>query len=243
MTLLLGILAASLLGSIHCAGMCGGFVCFYAGTAGSARASATWTSHAAYSLGRLTTYLTLGALAGLLGGSLDRAGALVGVSRFAAVIAGTMLVLWGTTTVLALRGIRLPSFLPSATSRLGAPIAGVVRALRDQPPTLRALGTGIVTTLIPCGWLYTFVAAAGGTGHIASAMMVMLVFWAGTLPVMVSLGVGAQRAFGPMRRRLPALSAAAVVVLGLLSLTGRLHPPSMHGMPGMSPSHEMHGQR
>ena len=28
-----GVLVASLVGSVHCAGMCGGFVCFYAGSA------------------------------------------------------------------------------------------------------------------------------------------------------------------------------------------------------------------
>ena len=27
-----GVLIASLVGSVHCAGMCGGFVCFYAGS-------------------------------------------------------------------------------------------------------------------------------------------------------------------------------------------------------------------
>ncbi|MFN8574188.1 MAG: sulfite exporter TauE/SafE family protein [Gemmatimonadaceae bacterium] len=240
MTLLLGILAASLLGSMHCAGMCGGFVCFYAGTPNDADGHGAWGAHAAYNLGRLITYLTLGAVAGALGGSLDKAGALMGISRLAAVVAGTMLVLWGTTTVLALRGIRMPSIFPSAQSRLGAPIAAAVRALRNQPPVVRALGTGVVTTLIPCGWLYTFVATAAGTGHVAAALGVMVVFWMGTLPVMVGLGIGAQKAFGPLRRRLPALSAAAVMVLGLLSLTGRLHPP---GMPGMSQgAHAMHGQ-
>lgn len=241
MTLLLGILTASLLGSMHCAGMCGGFVCFYAGSPGAPGERSSWWSHAAYNVGRLSTYLTLGAIAGAVGGSLDKAGALVGVSRLAAVVAGTMLVLWGTTTVLALRGIKLPSIFPSAQSRLGAPIAAAVRVLRDQPPVIRALGTGMVTTLIPCGWLYTFVATAAGTGHVVTALAVMLVFWLGTLPVMVSLGIGAQKAFGPLRRRLPALSAAAVVTLGLLSLTGRLRPPAMPGM--QHGSHAMHGQR
>jgi sulfite exporter TauE/SafE len=50
----------------------------------------------------------------------------------------------------------------------------------------------------------------------------MLVFWAGTLPAMLAIGFGAQRLFGPLRRRLPVVSAVAVAVIGMLALTGRL---------------------
>ncbi|MEO8000019.1 MAG: sulfite exporter TauE/SafE family protein, partial [Gemmatimonadaceae bacterium] len=56
-----GILTASMLGSIHCAGMCGPFVCFYAG--GPAK-PVQLRSHAWYNLGRLLSYLLLGATAG-----------------------------------------------------------------------------------------------------------------------------------------------------------------------------------
>ena len=44
-------LVASLLGSAHCAGMCGGFVCFYSGGTGATRA--TLRAHAPYNGGRL----------------------------------------------------------------------------------------------------------------------------------------------------------------------------------------------
>jgi sulfite exporter TauE/SafE len=50
-------------------------------------------------------------------------------------------------------------------------------------------------------------------------------FWLGTVPVLAGLGLTAQRAFGPLRRHLPAVTAAALVVIGLLTITGRLSPP------------------
>lgn len=50
----------------------------------------------------------------------------------------------------------------------------------------------------------------------------MAVFWTGTLPVMLSLGAGLQRLTGPLRARLPVVTAATVVVLGLLTISGRL---------------------
>ena len=99
-----GVLLASLLGSPHCAAMCGPFVAFYAGSAPASRAG----THVAYSLGRFIAYVSLGVLAGTLGASVDRIGALAGVSRLAAVVAGTMMVAWGLATILAWRGVRLP---------------------------------------------------------------------------------------------------------------------------------------
>lgn len=218
LALALGILSASLLGSLHCAGMCGGFVCFYA-TGAEKRAGGT-ASHAAYNLGRLVSYLALGLLAGVVGQGLDRAGTLVGVSRAAAVVSGALMIAWGGSTLLAARGVRLPRLegLPAGRNPLGRLLARV----RGRSPEVRAAATGLLTTLLPCGWLYAFVFAAAGTGHVASAVATMALFWAGTLPVMLSVGYGAQRLTGAFRARLPMVTAAAVVVMGVLSITGRM---------------------
>jgi sulfite exporter TauE/SafE len=56
----------------------------------------------------------------------------------------------------------------------------------------------------------------------------MLAFWTGTLPMMLAVGVGARRAFGPLQRRLPALAAASLVVIGALTISGRLVPRATH---------------
>jgi sulfite exporter TauE/SafE len=53
----------------------------------------------------------------------------------------------------------------------------------------------------------------------------MAAFWAGTLPVMAGLGFLAQRALGPLRRRLPVVTAAALIVIGLLTVAGRMNAP------------------
>jgi sulfite exporter TauE/SafE len=81
---------------------------------------------------------------------------------------------------------------------------------------------GLLTAILPCGWLYAFVVTAAGTGGALAGAFVMTAFWLGTLPVMVGLGVGLQALAGPLRRHLPAVSAVAIVVVGLLSVTGRI---------------------
>ena len=210
------IFVASLLGSAHCAGMCGPFVCFYAGA--DDRASG-W-GHLAYNGGRLVSYLVLGTIAGLLGAGVEQVGAGVGVARSAGIVAGVLMIAWGVFTLLSLRGVSLPTLAPLAGAQRW--MAARLRDVRDLPPTVRALTIGLLTTLLPCGWLYAFVVTAAGTGSVRGALALMTVFWLGTLPVMLAFGVGIRRLAGPLRAKLPMLSAIVIVLVGMMSLTGRL---------------------
>ena len=211
------VLLASLLGSPHCAGMCGGFVCFYAGQGGRSQTLA----HVAYNLGRLASYLALGALAGLLGRTLDQAGAGAGLHRTAAVAAGAVMLVWGLASLLGALGVKLPH--AGNFGFLGGRFAGAMRAVHDQPPVVRAITVGAITTLLPCGWLWVYVATAAGTGSVAGALLVMSAFWLGTVPMMAGIGIAAQGALGPLRRHLPIFTAITLVVLGIATIGGRFH--------------------
>lgn len=216
------VLGASLLGSAHCAGMCGGFVGFYAGGAASLRGRAAWWCHLAYNGGRLAVYVVLGAAAGLLGAALDTTGGLLtGVQRTTAIVSGVLITLWGVHTLLEALGAR--------TVRLGAPralrsLAGrAIGAVAAAPPLLRALAVGLATGLLPCGWLYAFLITAAGTGSAGGGAALMAVFWLGTVPAMLSVGVGLRALAGPLRRHIPVACATAMIVVGLLAVGGRLH--------------------
>jgi len=213
------VLAASLLGSPHCAAMCGPFACLYGGQTAERQA---WAPHLAYNLGRLGSYLALGMLAGLAGAGLNQLGLLAGLPRAAGIVAGALMIAWGGMTMAAALGTRVPGASPPAAfHRL---LTRVITRFQAHPPTLRALALGLLTTLLPCGWLYAFVATAASTGTPLHGILVMAAFWAGTLPMMAAIGIAAQRGFGPLRRRLPVVTAAVLVVLGLLTIGGRLAP-------------------
>jgi sulfite exporter TauE/SafE len=223
--LALSVLAASLLGSLHCAGMCGGLVALYAGD--SQRRDGAARSHLAYNLGRLIAYAALGASAGALGAALDLGGAFLGIQRVAAMIAGAFIALWGGLLLFQSLGRRVP--------RLGAPswLQGLlgrgVRLIAMRRPVTRALAVGLLTGCLPCGWLYAFVVTAAGTGSAAAGAAVMGVFWAGTLPVMVSLGLGLRGLAGPLRRHVPTACAVAMILIGLFAVAGRMvERPSTH---------------
>ncbi len=229
------VLAATLIGSPHCVGMCGGFVCFVTGEATGKR---RWLVQGAYHAGRLVSYATLGAIAGGIGAGVEHAGAAVGFFRAAPIVAGFLMIVWGGMNLLRATG-RLASS-PATPSPLHRALAPFVRGMRSWNPVARAVAIGLVTTVIPCGFLYGFVTVAAGTGAPLAGLVVMIVFWAGTLPILASFGFLADRALGALRARLPVVSASLLIVLGLLTLAGRMQPLGAHrhhaGMPGSGTS-------
>lgn len=216
--LIVTVFSASLLGSLHCAGMCGAFVAF-AVTGGAADAATQARLHAAYNLGRLIVYVMLGTAAGSLGAALDLAGALVGLQKAAAVSAGALMIAAGVLTILRLRGVRVPAV--GVPKRFERWLTSGHRFAANQTPMLRAASIGLLTTLLPCGWLYAFVITAAGTADPVMGGVTMAVFWLGTLPMLIAVGTLARRAAGALGSKLPALTAAAVIVVGMVTVVDR----------------------
>jgi hypothetical protein len=233
-TLIGTVVLASLLGSLHCAGMCGAFAAF-ATMPGPDNAGGRLRLHVAYHGGRLAIYVVFGALAGLLGAALDVGGTLVGVQRAAGIMAGTILVGAGLIAALRLLGVKLPPL--SAAPLAAVPLAAVpllgewIRkghetALR-WPPIVRALAVGLLTALLPCGWLWAFVVAAAGTGHPLLGALTVAAFWVGTVPVLAAIGAGFQRITGLLGVRTQLAACLVVIALGVLSLAGRWRLPAV----------------
>jgi len=221
------VFVASLTGSLHCAGMCGAFVMFSVG----AERRGSWLRQAAYHGGRLLTYALLGAAAGWVGSAIDVGSAAFGVRRGAMILAGVAMIGFGVVSLLRAFGVRIGSV------RVPEPLGRWYRrgyaAAQSLPGAARAFVIGLLSTLLPCGWLYAFVVTAAGTGSVAAGALTMAVFWVGTLPVLAAVGFGVQRLAGPLGRRLPALAAVAIIVVGLAALLGRLQipDPSTPGAP------------
>lgn len=231
-TLALGVFGASLLGSLHCVGMCGGFACVYGGDAAGANQAARplMRGHIAYHGGRLLAYASLGAIAGTIGAGLDRAGDWAGVQRTAGVVAGVLLLIWGLALLANALNIRfLPSLVRGSVSDRAAQLIGALLLhFREQGLAMRASVLGLLTGLMPCGWLYAFAVSAGGTGSAWRGAAFMVLFWAGTVPALVALATGMQRATGALQRRLPLISALLVIGFGIAALAVRLGAASRH---------------
>lgn len=220
------VFVASLAGSLHCAGMCGGLVAFAAagGRGGGGGV------HFAYHGGRLLSYAALGVVSGALGAGIDLGGSAVGVKQAAAGIAGGLMVAFGLVVLLRWKGVRVPH--PPAPAFVRQGFGRLMQRSAAQPPVLRAATIGLLTAFLPCGWLYAFVVTAAGTGSPWLGALAMAAFWAGTVPVLAALGLGVQRLSGPLRRHLPVATAAALVVVGLGTVLGRLQLPDYTGKVG-----------
>jgi sulfite exporter TauE/SafE len=217
-TLLAGVFVASLVGSLHCVGMCGGFVAFYSGADGSG-GPRRLLSHGAYSGGRLIAYSILGLAAGAVGAALDLAGSLAGVQRIAAVLAGVLMVTWGVLALLRIGGFKI--FKHRRDSSISRWLSRGISLVGERPPVIRAAVVGLLSGVLPCGWLWAFVVTAAGTGSAPRGAAVMAAFWAGTVPVLLALGLGAQILSVPLRRHIPAITALILVALGLWAIIGR----------------------
>ncbi len=106
-----------------------------------------------------------------------------------------------------------------------------MRLVAAWPPPARAFVTGVLAAMLPCGWLWAFVVTAAGTGSGAGGVLVMAVFWAGTLPMLVGIGLLVETVAGPLRRHLPAAAAVAMIVVGLAAVAGRGRPLDLSAAP------------
>lgn len=235
--LLSATLAASLLGSLHCAAMCGGFAAMCSGgvPGPSARRDARrgWLGAVAYNGGRLVAYLGLGAGAGFVAGRVDAvAAALVGVQHLAAWALVAVLVLMavrelrGRTVTVGIDDPRRPGLI--------ARLRGRIARLLGRPGAGPAVAVGLLSALLPCGWLWSFVAVAGTTGEATSGAAVMAVFWLGTVPALAAVGGLARLLGGRARRYGRRLQVVVLSIAAGVALAGKL-PVSPLGAPAAAP--------
>ncbi|MGE0813293.1 MAG: sulfite exporter TauE/SafE family protein [Vicinamibacterales bacterium] len=214
---LLAFLTMGLLGSAaHCVGMCGPFVLIVSRRYGPPHGRlSTGAAQAWYTLGRLTTYAALGAAAAAFGGLVQAAGALVGLRRTAAVVAGLVLVLWAVTR-LASAATRLPmGWMGRLTGALGKRAPG------------HPFGTGLLLGLLPCGLLYTAVAAAMARDGAAAGAAALVAFGVGTAPALLGLSA-TDRLFVQRRAAVDRMSQAFVLAMGLWYVWRGVAPLAMH---------------
>ncbi len=177
------IFLAGIAGSMHCVGMCGGFVC--AMKPDPRGAAATALRHLIYNAGRVTTYIFLGAVAGFAGATLvahDGSDTTVSAAQRAlALVSGTLMVFIG----LQFLGLLKAHVLFGSG---GAWMAGALRDLLNSPSNLAPLAFGVLNGFLPCPLVYAFAAQAAASGGPDSGAAIMLAFGLGTFPAMVAMG-------------------------------------------------------
>jgi uncharacterized protein len=174
-------LAAGLLGSLHCMGMCGPLATI--GCRSSVFRTALF-GPLLFVVGKFVSYSILGLIAGSLGAVLVGSG-MFGKATAVISLAGEVLML---AVIVASRVTGLTGTM--AVSRAAAKFA--LRAGRNAP-----LMMGVAAALLPCGLLYAMVARSAAAGTPALGMALMQAFGIGTMPAL--LGVGTLLRFIPQK--------------------------------------------
>lgn len=177
----------SLLGGLHCAGMCGGFI--GALQINRPRQVPAARLAAGYHLGRITSYTAAGALAGAIGGTLYAAEVLP-VQIVLLVIGSVMLVAIGVAMFGANRWLKRIEPIGAGVWRIVAPWAR-----RVYPPRsgAQAVVAGLAWGWIPCGMVYAALPLALVAGGALNGALVMLAFGLGTLPNLALVDLVASR--------------------------------------------------
>ncbi len=213
---------AGLLGSTHCAGMCGPLVALLERPAAGAAMPGDGFRRLLYQSGRGTTYAGLGAVAGAAGAALTGADGLLPFGQTVRTLFAVVLIVVAMLLIVQGRGLSALERGGAVLWRRAAPLARHVVPLNTPP---RAFGAGLLWGLLPCGLVYTALALAAVGGSAVAGVLIMLAFWAGTLPVLLAMGAAAGRLRNwrvtPARRR---LAGAALAAVALASLTMPLWP-------------------
>jgi sulfite exporter TauE/SafE len=215
MTSLVTGLLLGVLGSIHCAGMCGPIL-LTVNRFGSGGQS-VYTRMLVYHTARVFTYALIGIAAGYTGTILTMSG----LGRAIAITSGTLLVASATGVTAEMRVKRLPAAWSSIVVRAGAAAAGLVRT----HPVAGYIVLGLANGLLPCGLLYAALASSVAIGSVGGSLIFMVAFGLGTTPLLMSVALSTILVPASVKRRISLAGPIAMALVGTLLIARGILPP------------------
>jgi len=225
-----------LLGGVHCVGMCGGIVSAFSvasnrrpfpvpvnggsGSGSGAIAPSAGLSDAvrvvAYNAGRISSYAMAGAIAGGVAQGVRTLSFMSSLQIAGYWLANLMLVALGLYLMDAWRGL---ARLEAAGQVVWRRLQPLMKHLLPVDSALKAFALGGLWGWVPCGMVYSVLLTAMMSGSAVSGATVMLAFGAGTLPVLLTMGMlGTRLQVWTRKRWVRAASGLLVLAFGLLGL-------------------------
>ncbi len=223
--ILIAAFLAGLFGSVHCIGMCGGFVGLF-NQQGAQPKTQPFLSSLPYWLltntGRIGSYTIAGVIAGSIGGTAIGIFDPNNVQNIGLMLAGGFMVALGLYLAGWWQGLVY-------FEKLGGTLWKKVQAPFSQLLTQRGWRTSLLTGLIwgwlPCGLVYSMLVWSMTIATPLGGASIMLAFGLGTLPMLIGLGAISGKLH--QLRQQPLLRqtlGALIIAFGLLTLLGLAHP-------------------
>jgi sulfite exporter TauE/SafE len=221
MTIYISALILGLMGSFHCAGMCGPIAIALPLHGNNIPQKIFGGS--LYNIGRTVTYGIMGAIFGLLGQGIQ----MIGFQQKVSVIMGALMIISVLFPALFKNQYRMDKSWLSFVGKLKKSI-GRLFSVRSFSSLFFI---GMLNGLLPCGLVYMAIAGAIGTGGIAEGSIYMVLFGLGTIPMMLAIAVAGNILSNSVRNKINKMIPALVVVVGLLFILRGLSL----GIPYLSP--------
>jgi sulfite exporter TauE/SafE len=221
MTIFISALVLGLMGSFHCAGMCGP-IAIALPLHGNTIPQKIFGG-ALYNIGRTITYGIMGAVFGMLGQGLQ----LIGFQQKVSVIMGALMIISVLFPALFKNQYRMDKSWFSFVGKLKKTIAQMFSIRSFQS----LFFIGMLNGLLPCGLVYMAIAGAIGTGGIAEGSLYMILFGLGTIPMLLAISLAGNVLSIAVRNKINKLIPVLVVVVGILFILRGLSL----GIPYLSP--------
>ena len=224
MLVLISALLLGLMGSFHCAGMCGPIA--IALPLHGNRLPQKIYGGVLYNLGRTLTYGVMGAVFGLLGQGVK----MIGFQQKVSIIMGAIMII----------SVFFPSIFKNqySTDKSWISLVGKLKSAIAGMFAIRSFSSlffiGLANGLLPCGLVYIAIAGAIGTGEVVYGSMYMIMFGLGTIPMMLSIAIAGNVLSLAIRKKINRLIPVLVVVVGVFFILRGLSL----GIPFLSPPKE-----
>jgi sulfite exporter TauE/SafE len=209
----------------HCVGMCGPITVAFSLSEHQDASPSWWRQlyfHGLLNLGRVLSYVLVGAGIGALGSVLIAGGQMAGVGsvlrRCMALFTGGLLIWFGLMQVSPGLLPRMPFLHPLSQGRLHDRLSRAMVGLSLRSHWYTPALLGMVWGLIPCGFLYTAQIKAAETGNLWQGGATLLAFGLGTLPTMLGVGVSTSLLSADRRSQLFRLGGWITLIIGVLTL-------------------------
>ena len=224
MALLISALVLGIMGSFHCAGMCGPIAIALPLHGNST--SGKILGGTLYNLGRTLTYGIMGAIFGLLGQGV----AMIGFQQKVSVIMGSLMIISVLFPALFRNQYSMEKSWLSFVGKLKSTI-GKMFSIRSFSSLLFI---GMLNGLLPCGLVYMALAGAIGTGGVVTGSLYMIMFGLGTLPMLLGITLAGNMMGLALRNKINKLIPVLVVLVGIFFILRGLSL----GIPYLSPPKE-----
>lgn len=172
------------LGSLgHCVGMCGGFIIAYSSAKIDDKTDKfnQLFSHLLYNFGRVSSYVILGVVFGLIGNIFTISPLTKGILLL---IIAIFMVLMGISLMGKLGFLNSIEFSIEKNTLFKKAFANLIHSKSKLSFYL----LGALNGFIPCGMVYFFIASALATTSSIWGGVVMLIFGLSTIPILLSMG-------------------------------------------------------